>query len=93
MRDLVLMSRDGNFKELLIDYDMESLEIDFNTNDDRDLSFEIPITKRNEFVYNKILPDMVIDNFGQYYTIISCDEELKGSQRIKDVECNHEFME
>lgn len=93
MRDLVLMTRDGNFKELLIDYDMESLEIDYNTNDDRDLSFEIPITKRNEFVYNKILPDMVIDNFGQYFTIISCDENLRGSQRVKVVECKHVFME
>ena len=77
MRDLVLMTRDGNFKELLIDYDMESLETDYNTNDDRDLSFEIPITKRNEFVYNRILPDMIIDNFGQYFTIISCAEYLK----------------
>lgn len=93
MRDLVLMSRDGNFQELLIDYNLESFEVDFNINDDRDLSFEIPITERNELVYNKMLPDMVIDWHGQYYTIISCDEELKGNQRVKVVECKHIFME
>lgn len=93
MRDLVLMSRDGNFQELLIDYNLESFEVDFNINDDRDLSFEIPITERNELVYNKMLPDMIIDWHGQYYTIISCDEELKGNQRVKVVECKHVFME
>lgn len=93
MRDLVLMSRDGNFQELVVDYDLTSLEEIWNVNDDRDISLEIPITERNELVYEKMLPDMILDWFGQFYSIITCDEELKGNQRIKKVEAKHIFME
>lgn len=93
MRDLVLRTRDGNFAEMIVDYDLSSFEEIWNVNDDRDINFEVPLTERNKFVYEKLLPDMVLDWFGQFYSIITCDEELKGNQRIKKIEAKHIFME
>jgi murein DD-endopeptidase MepM/ murein hydrolase activator NlpD len=93
LKDLVLSNRNFTFQELIVDYNLESLSIEYSLNDNRGITFEIPKTKRNAFLYDKILPDMLLIWEDQYYTIITSDEAASGNQRTKTVEAKHIFME
>lgn len=93
MRDIVLKNKNGNFQELIIEYDIDSFEEEYTINDERSIKLEVPRTEINKVVYDKILPDMLLDWNEQLYTIISSDEELVEGQPIKKVESKHIFME
>lgn len=93
MKDLVLSNRNFTFQELVTDYNLETLSIDYSLNDNRSITFEIPKTERNAFIYERILPDMLLIWEDQYYTIITSDETASGDMRTKSVEAKHIFME
>ncbi|MDN6182530.1 MAG: hypothetical protein L0I92_07230 [Staphylococcus equorum] len=60
MEPLVLKTRNGNFKELLVDFNLYDFEEVIEENDDRSISFEIYRTKRNKDIFDNILPDMLL---------------------------------
>ena len=93
MKDMVLSNRYSTFQELVTDYDLESWEWAYSINDNRSITFEIPLTYRNKIIYDKLLPDMLILWNNQYYTILTADETVVGGVRIKTIETKHIFME
>lgn len=93
MKDMVLSNRDSTFQELMIDYNLESWEWSYSINDDRSITFEIPLTNRNKTVYDRLLPDMLMLWENQFYTVMTADESVVGGVRIKTIESKHIFME
>ena len=55
MKDMVLSNRYSTFQELVTDYDLESWEWAYSINDNRSITFEIPLTNRNKIIYDKLL--------------------------------------
>lgn len=93
MEPLVLKTRNGNFKELLVDFNLYDFEEVIEENDDRSISFEIYRTKRNKDIFDNTLPDMLLQWKNEDYTIINVEELSKKSVRTKKVTGKHIFME
>lgn len=93
METIVLKNKSGGFGEIITDFSIGDFKYNFEENDDRSLEFSVVMTLRNQDIFEKILPDMLIQYEDNDYTIINVDESEKNSVRTKTVNAKHVFME
>lgn len=93
MNTIVLKNKSGGFAEIITDFSIGDFKYNCEENDDRSLEFSVSRTLRNQDIFDKILPDMLIQYNENDYTIISVDESEKNSVRRKTITAKHVFME
>lgn len=93
MDNLILKNRSVSFSELITDFSFSDFKYTYEENNERGLEFTVYRTKRNEHVFDNILPDMLVGYGSDDYTITSVDENEKNLVRTKSVVAKHVFME
>ena len=74
MDNLILKNRSVSFSELITDFSFSDFKYTYEENNERGLEFTVYRTKRNEHVFDNILPDMLVGYGSDDYTITSVDE-------------------
>lgn len=92
-KELILKNRNGNFAEILTDYDPDSFKYEYEKNNERSVSFTAFKVNGNEDIFNMLTNENYIIYEGQYFVIKSSSIKYDSQIVTNEIIAKHVFME
>lgn len=93
MEKLILTDKHNKFKEVLMDFDLESFKYEYELNSTRTLTFKAFKTNMNAELYDLILNEALLIWFNQYYVIKKTTPQSDNLNLTNEVSAHHIMYE
>lgn len=93
MKELIVENKAGNYAEIFTDYDIDSFQYDYETNNERSIVFTAYKTPGYEDIFDMITNENYIIYDGQYFVIKSSSIKYDTQIVTNDIIAKHIYME
>lgn len=87
--DIIYRNYSGTIEELLVDFDPDSFQYDYEENEKRNIQLTVYLTNRNMGVYKGLSEEAFLIWRNQTYVIKECNPQQTGDVQYKDIIAQH----